>query len=223
MHIPGALPDPRDKLYGQSNIAADVVADRISFATNYGLRVPAIVYHKPGATIVQHPALVVVNPPDGDKSAKYAWWTGILYARAGAIVVTYDSIGEFERNNNLRSGFDLPDQGSLPLTAIQVTDVLQAVHYLANRKDVDAKRMAVLGFDRGGSRVSELACALDASLSACVLPAPGATPSPLGDSVAVLSALIGKRGLTGTAEKNQLAFALTRPVAVWLEEKLKFP
>jgi hypothetical protein len=229
LHIPDPLPELRDKLYGQFTAAPDVVADRISFETEYKLRIPALVYHKPGATIVQHPALVVVNPRDMDKSFKYAWWAGILYARSGAIVLTYDSLGQYERNSKRQSYVDEPDKSTLGFTASSVTDVLQAVNYLASRKDVDPKRIAVLGFD-AGDVISQLACALDATIYACVLPtgsvneAVNKALAPQGDPASTLDELLAKRPiLTGSAEKNQLAYCLTRPVAVWLEEKLKFP
>ena len=49
LHIPDPLPDLRSKSYVSFSPAPDVVADRVSFATDYGLRVPAIVYHPAGA------------------------------------------------------------------------------------------------------------------------------------------------------------------------------
>jgi len=44
------------------------------------------------------PGLIVVNGHGGDKYSWYAFYAGILYARAGTVVVTYDPIGEGERN-----------------------------------------------------------------------------------------------------------------------------
>ena len=48
--------------------------------------------------------MVVVNGHGGDKYSWYALYTGILYARAGAVVVTYDPIGEGERNLERQDG-----------------------------------------------------------------------------------------------------------------------
>ena len=90
LHIPDPLPDTDSKSYGKFSPAPGVSADRVSYRTDYALRVPAIVYHSAGATIVKHPALIIVNGHGGDKSSYYAYWAGILYARAGAIVLTYD-------------------------------------------------------------------------------------------------------------------------------------
>src|SRR5579885_421351 len=152
-HIPQPLPELRAKSYGQFSPASGVTADRVSYATACDLRVPAIVYHPAGATIAQHPALVIVNGHGGDKSSWYAYWAGILYARAGAVVLTYDPIGEFERNKERRSNtrqhdsIDQPEnQMGRRLAGLMVTDVMQAVRYLASRRDVDGKHIAVLGY-----------------------------------------------------------------------------
>ena len=293
LHVSRPLPALEAKVYGKFSPAPGVDADRVSYAAAYELRVPAIVYHPAGATIEQHPALVIVNGHGGDKSSWYAYWAGILYARAGAVVLTYDPIGEYERNSERRSATRAHDAVVEPkeemgrrLAGLMVTDVMQAVAYLAQRKDVDPKRIAVLGFSMG-SFVSSIACAVDTSIHACVLVGGGNLDGPggrwdtqsaemceripyqslktLGDRGAVLLALNAKRGPTliynGTADdvvdivhhgpeffedlrKRTIAelgsskdvfefgfsqgtghapYFLTRPVALWLEEKEKFP
>ena len=292
LHIPDPLPEPESKNYGKFSPAAGVSADRVSYATDYGLRVPAIVYHPAGATIMKHPALIVVNGHGGDKSSWYAYWAGILYARAGAVVLTYDPIGEYERNaeRQSRTGqhdeFIPPDDMARRMAGLMVTDVMQAANYLSGRPDVDAKRMAVLGYSMG-SFISSLACAVDTDVHACVLVGGGDLDGPggywdssgkkmcqaipyeslkfLGDRGAVLYALDAKRGPTlvwnGSADevvdiphhgqdffedlrkrtitelgssKDVFGFGftaggghrpyfVTKPVAEWLEEKLKFP
>jgi dienelactone hydrolase len=292
LHVPDPLPDLREKGYGQFPVSSDVVADRVSYATGYNMRVPAIVYHLPGATIVQHPALIIVNGHGGDKSSQYAYWAGILYARAGAVVLTYDPIGEYERNaqrlskTNQHDDFIPPESMALRMTGLMVTDILQATHYLESRKDVDPKRIAVLGFSMG-SFISSLACAVDTEIHACVLVGGGdldgtggywdsssktmcqstayKSLSFLGDRGATIFALNARRGPTliwnGTQDTSvdivhheqdffeklhadtvarlgsskdvfefgftqdgkHRAYFLSRPVALWLSEKLKFP
>jgi dienelactone hydrolase len=292
LHIPEPLPDTDSKLYGKFSPAPGVSADRVSYRTDYGLRVPAIVYHSAGATIVKHPALVIVNGHGGDKSSYYSYWAGILYARAGAIVLTYDPIGEYERNQERRSNTSQhdtlvpPDDMGRRMGGLMITDVMQAAHYLAERPDVDPKRIAVLGFSMG-SFISSLACAIDMDVHACVLVGGGDLDGPggywdssgkkmcqaipyqslafLGDRGPVIYALHAKRGPTlvfnGTTDnvvdiphhgqdffeslrkqtiatlgssKDVFDFAftpdgghrpyfLTKPVALWLQEKLNFP
>jgi dienelactone hydrolase len=218
-------------VYGKIPIGSGVDADRVAYSTEYSLRVPAIIYHPSGATITQHPGVVIVNGHGGDKSSWYSFWAGILYARAGTVVLTYDPIGEFERNENQASGtreHDTqigPDEMARRLSGLMITDVMQAVNYLASRPDVDPKRIAVLGFSMG-SFVSSVACAVDKSVHACILAGGGDLDGPggywdkskpmcqgipyrslsfLGDRPAVIFALNVHRGATlvinGTADK----------------------
>jgi len=292
LHVPEPLPETESKSYGQFSPAPGVAADRVSYATSYGLRVPAIVYHPAGATISLHPALIVVNGHGGDKSSWYAYWAAILYARAGAVVLTYDPIGEYERNSERRSNTSQhdelipPDDMGRRMAGFMVTDIMQAAAYLAQRPDVDPKRIAVLGYSMG-SFISSIACAIDTQVHACVLVGGGDLDGPggywdssskkmcqaipyqslqfLGDRGAVIYALNAKRGPTlvfnGSADevvdiprhgqdffdslrartvaelgssKNVFDFGfapggghrpyfLTKPVALWLEDKLKFP
>lgn len=291
LHVPDPLPHLDAKSYGTFSPAPGVAADRVSYATDYSLRVPAIVYHSAAATILKHPALIVVNGHGGDKSSWYAYWAGILYVRAGAIVLTYDPIGEYERNKERRSHTNQhdelvpPDDMGRRMGGLMVTDVMQAAHYLAERPDVDPKRIAVMGFSMG-SFISSLACAIDTSVHACVLVGGGDLDGPggywdtsrkmcqaipyqsltfLGERGPMIYGLHAKRGPTfvfnGSTDQvvdiphhgqdffealRQQTIALlggskdvfdfgfepggghrpyfvTRPVALWLEEKLKFP
>ncbi|HTU48350.1 MAG TPA: prolyl oligopeptidase family serine peptidase [Bryobacteraceae bacterium] len=290
LHIPEPLPSLESKSYDHFTPASGVTADRISYATDYGLRVPAIVYHPAGATIAQHPALVVVNGHGGDKSSWYAYWAGILYARAGAVVLTYDPIGEYERNalresNTLQHDEIIPPEDmARRMGGLMITDVMQAVNYLAERRDVDPKRIGVMGYSMG-SFISSIACAIDTRVHVCVLVGGGDLDGPggywdgsrkmcqaipyqslkfLGDRGAILYALNAKRGPTlvfnGSADgvvdiphhgedffadlrKRTIAevgtskdvfgyefapggghrpYFVTKPVALWLEDKLKF-
>ena len=223
LHVPDPLPKLEDKYYGQFSPAPGIAADRVSYATDYGLRVPAIVYHPGGPSISKHPALIIVNGHGGDKSSWYAYYAGILYGRAGAVVLTYDPIGEFERNRERASNTGQHDQLINPedmgrrMGGLMVTDILQAAAYLAARKDVDSKHIAVLGYSMG-SVISSLACAIDTDLHACVLVGGGDLDGPggywdssskkmcqaipyqslkfIGDRGAVLYALNAKRGPT---------------------------
>jgi hypothetical protein len=132
----------KDKLYGRFSPTTDVTADRVSYATEYGMRVPAIVYHRAGATINLHPGLIIIGK---DKSYSYA--AGIVYARAGAVVLTFDPVGEFERDWQKRSGVALPDDGLAQRRAeLMQMDIAQGTRYLASRKDVDPKHIAVIDF-----------------------------------------------------------------------------
>jgi dienelactone hydrolase len=185
LHVPEPLPDAAAKSYGEFQPAPGVTAERVSYATAYGLRVPAIVYRQQGASLIQRPALIVVNGHGGDKSSWYAYWAGILYARAGAVVLTYDPIGEYERNAERKSATNQHDQYIAPddmgrrMGGQMVTDIMEATSYLLQRKDVDPKRIAVLGYSMG-SFITSIACAVENRLHACVLVGGGDLDGPGG-------------------------------------------
>ncbi len=174
LFVPDPLPALHPEQYGQVEVAADVVAERVSYATDYGLRVPAMVYRPKQKPDTRMPGLIVVNGHGGDKYSWYAFYAGILYARAGAVVLTYDPIGEGERNAERKSGtrqhdryIDPPEMGRR-MGGLMMTDVMQAVSYLASRPDVDAGRLAAMGYSMG-SFVLGLTCAVEARLNSCVL------------------------------------------------------
>jgi len=205
LHVPDPLPALRDKSYGQFSVTPDIAADRVSYATGYEMRVPALVYHKAGATVMQHPALVIVSETGDDKASKSVYGAGILYARAGAVVLTYDPMGLYERDAQRRPAANpgaLSNDLAIRLKGLGVTDVLQAVQYLAGRKDVDMQRIAVVG--------SLLACALDVNIRACARTA---------DDDLEGQAWELKRGtiLSGHGVGD------TKTLALWLNDKLKFP
>jgi dienelactone hydrolase len=174
LFVPDPLPALQLESYGQIEIAPGVTAERVSYATDYGLRVPAIVYRPTRRPAVKMPGLIVVNGHGGDKYSWYAFYAGILYARAGATVVTYDPIGEGERNAERKNGTRQHDREVEPaemgrrMGGLMMTDVMQAVSYLAQRRDVDAKRLAAMGYSMGAF-VLGLACATETRLHACVL------------------------------------------------------
>ena len=82
LFVPDPLPQLKTKSYGTFSPADGVVAERVTYGTSYGMRVPAIVY-RPSKKQNHLPGLVIVNGHSGDKTAWYAFYSGILYARAG--------------------------------------------------------------------------------------------------------------------------------------------
>jgi dienelactone hydrolase len=173
LHLSPKLPLLEAEMHGRFEPEPGVVAERISYATNYGMRVPAILYlpQRPARKI---PALIVANGHGGDKFAWYAYYTGILYARAGAAVLTFDPLGEGERNPQRKSGTRAHDAVEKilelgPLMGGQmIDDVRQAVSYLAQRPEIDPQRIAAAGYSLG-SFVLALTGAVEPRLRACVL------------------------------------------------------
>jgi dienelactone hydrolase len=159
-----------------------VIAERVTYGTEFGMRVPAILY-RPKTYTGKLPALIVVNGHGGDKYSWYSFYSGMLYARGGAVVLTYDPIGEGERNAERKSGTRAHDKLVPPpemarrMSGLMITDVMQAVSYLSQRPEVDASRIGAMGYSMG-SFVLSLACAVETRLRACVLVGGGNIDGP---------------------------------------------
>lgn len=227
LHIPQKLPAVEAKKYGDFTPVPGIIAERVSYATTYDLRVPAIVYRQAAEKGSRHPAIVIVNGHGGDKSSWYAYWAGILYARAGAVVLTYDPIGEFERNHLRQSNSSQHDQLLQPeqemgrrLSGLMVDDLRQAVSYLLRRKDVDHRRIAVLSYSMG-SFVAALACSVDLRIHACVLTGGGDLDGPGGywdTSTKKMCHAIPYRSLQFLGDRGAALYALNAqrgPTLVW--------
>jgi dienelactone hydrolase len=223
LFIPDPMPKTLPETYGSFTPSEGVIAERVSYVTEYGLRVPAIVYRPAIEGKNKMPGMVLVNGHGGDKSSWYAYYTGIVYARAGAVVVSYDPIGSGESSDDRKAGDGehdrVIDTPTMParMGGRMITDIMQAVSYLSERKDVDSKRIAVLGFSMG-SFESVLAGAADPRIHALYLTGGGDIDGPggywdssqavmcqsgpykalnfLGDRPAVLYTLNARRGVT---------------------------
>ena len=172
LFIPETLPAVAPHNYGTFTPVDGVTAERVSYVTLYGMRVPAIVY-RPTKSTGRIPGIVIVNGHGGDKYSWYAFYSGILYATAGAVVVTYDPVGEGERNPthasvNIHDTFIPGPQMPERMGGQMIADILQAVSYLAQRPDVDPARIAVLGFSMGSFHAA-IAGAIDPRIHALVL------------------------------------------------------
>jgi hypothetical protein len=175
LYVPDTLPDLDAHIWSTFTPTAGVIADRVTYQTSSGMLVPAIVYrpeHSPEQNQAKLPGIVVVNGHGSDKYGWYAFYSGMLFAKAGAVVVTYDPIGEGERNIDRKSRTGAHDKivppppGVSPtdwgqrLAGIMQVDLMQAVSYLRSLPQVDPSRIAVVGYSMG-SFISGIAGALD--------------------------------------------------------------
>ncbi|MFB3825598.1 MAG: alpha/beta hydrolase family protein [Bryobacteraceae bacterium] len=191
--VPEPLPPLHPKVHGEFEPVPGVAAQRVTYGTQFGMRIPAIVYSPKDRKTARGPALIVVNGHGGDKYTWYSFWCGILYARAGAVVLTFDPTGEGERNKNRQTGTRAHDRLE-PVNApwhaelarrqggLIVGDVMQAVSYLLTRPDVDPARVGAMGYSMG-SFIVALTGAVDPRLYACVVAAGGGLQIPKGDFV----------------------------------------
>src|SRR6476646_2438177 len=83
LFVPNPLPPLQAQAPGKFEPTTDVIAERITYETQFGLRVPAILY-LPKSHRGKLPALIVVNGHGGDKTSWYAFYSGVMYARGGA-------------------------------------------------------------------------------------------------------------------------------------------
>src|SRR4029077_4698971 len=101
----------------------------------------------------------------------------------GAAVLTYDPIGEGERNSQRQSGTRAHDKLLEPremgqrMGGLMLTDVMQAVSYLRQRPEVDPRRIGAMGYSMG-SFVTAIAAAAADRLKACVLVGGGNLDGP---------------------------------------------
>ena len=183
------VPEPAPALaavsYGGFEPTPGVVAERIAYGTEFGMRIPAILYRPAKQGKRKAPGIVVVNGHGGDKYSWSSFYTGMLYAKAGAVVITYDPIGEGERNAERKSvtrQHDIavpPEEMGRRMAGLMITDVRQAVSYLSQRPEVDPGRIAAVGYSMG-SFVLGITCAIETRLHSCVLVGGGNLDDPGG-------------------------------------------
>ncbi|MDE3103936.1 MAG: alpha/beta fold hydrolase [Acidobacteriota bacterium] len=183
LYVPDQLPPLEAKRWSTFSPTPGVLADRVTYQSASGMLVPAIVYRPDPA--VTHwrgrlPGIVVVNGHGSDKFGWYAFYSGMLFAKAGAVVVTYDPIGEGERNLHRASRASSHDQNvatppGVPaddwgqrLAGLMQVDLMQAVSYLIAQPEVDPRRIATVGYSMG-SFVSGITGAIDTRIHAVLL------------------------------------------------------
>jgi cephalosporin-C deacetylase-like acetyl esterase len=144
----GPVPALSPKLHSTFEPTPGVLAERITYSTQYNMRVPVILY-RPKTPAAKAPAIVIVNGHRGDKYSWYPIYAGMLYAKAGAFVLTYDPTGKANATANASPARahdkvePIPELGQR-LGGLMLTDVMQAVSYLSARSEVDPNRIAAV-------------------------------------------------------------------------------
>jgi dienelactone hydrolase len=217
--VPDPLPALGARTHRRFSPAPGVRAEAVSYTTQFGVRVPAILYLPdplPKTASGRIPAFIVVNGHGGDKYCWYSWYTGILFARGGAAVLTYDQAGEGERNRDHKCGSRAHDhiKGDAVLArelmGLMITDVRQAVSYLAQRPEVDPQRIAAGGYSLG-SYVLALAGAVEPRLRACVMVGGGNLDGPDGrwdNSNKTMCEALPYRSLSFLGDRPAMIYAL---------------
>src|ERR1700730_13493587 len=87
LYVPETLPKLEAKTWSTFSPTSGVLAERVTYATADGMVVPAIVYRPDPKTVKGRgklPGSVVVNGQGGDKFSWYAFYSGMMFAKAGA-------------------------------------------------------------------------------------------------------------------------------------------
>jgi len=224
LYVPAKLPTLEAKTWSTFSPTSGVLADRVTYRTMDGMLVTAIVY-RPDPKVLKWkgklPGILMVNGHGSDKFGWYAMYTGMEYAKAGAVVVTYDMIGEGERNIDKKSRASSHDKRVIPPEGVPATDwgqrvaglmqvdLMQGVTYLSERPEVDAQRIAVLGYSMG-SFVTGIAGAIDTRIHAVVLSGAGVFDGPGGyfDSGQLPCQGPPYRALQGIGDRSAILYAL---------------
>lgn len=219
LFLPAAMPAPAPHDFGVFHPMQGVAAHRVTFASQYGMRVPAIVY-APEHAHGKLPAMVIVAGHGGSKSTWYEVYAGLLYAQLGAVVVTFDPVGEGERNaqhaTDARAHDTLLPGASSParMGGVMVGDVMGAVSYALSLPRVDRTRVAVLGYSMGSFHAA-LAAGLDPRIRQLVLSGGGDLDGNGGawDASSKVMCQGGPyRALSGIPDKGAVLYALHQRV-----------
>ena len=219
LFLPETMPAPAPHDFGVFHPMQGVAAHRVTFASQYGMRVPAIVY-APEHAHGKLPAIVIVAGHGGSKSTWYEVYAGLLYARLGAVVVTYDPVGEGERNaqhaTDARAHDTVLPGAASParMGGVMVGDVMGAVSYALSLPRVDRARVAVLGYSMGSFHAA-LAAGLDSRIKELVLSGGGDLDGNGGawDSSSKVMCQGGPyKALSGLPDKGAVLYALHQRV-----------
>jgi dienelactone hydrolase len=168
---------PRVPLAPQTRALADpepgLSAQHISFAADSSGRVPALLVKRQD-TAGRAPVVIVLHGTGGSKEGGSAYLA--RFARRGFVAVAIDARYHGEREDRASGvanpyehararAFGSPNE--LTFLYDTVWDVMRLIDYLATREDVDASRIGLTGFSKGGME-TYLAAAVDPRIAAAV-------------------------------------------------------
>ena len=223
--VPDPLPPAGGQTHRRFEPARGVSAEAVTYTTEFGMRVPAILYLPKPLPKGRIPAVIVVDGHGGDKYSWYSYYAGITFARGGAAVLTYDQAGEGERSSTRESRTREHDKlaggptMARRLAGLMITDVMQAVSYLASRPEIDPARIGAGGYSMG-SFVLALAGAVEPRLRACAMVGGGNLDGPGGywDGSKPMCQGLPYQSLSFLGDRGAVLYALhvaRGPVMIW--------
>jgi dienelactone hydrolase len=185
----GTYPEPpRDlQIRVRSTLKGDGVSvDSLTFTSRPGVRVTANLYRSATPADKPMPGFVLVHSHHNPKTEGELQDMGVMWARAGCVVLVMDQLGHGERRQHpFRAKGDYPEafrisrqdyflrhNVGLQLQTIgdslmgwMVWDIRRGVDLLLARKDVDAKKIVLLGAVAGGGDPVAVAGAIDTRIA----------------------------------------------------------
>ena len=166
---------PRVALAAQTGEISDtngIALFHFSFATEPGQRVPGILL-KPEISKGRRPVVIALHGTGGTKSNMLSLCRKL--AARGFIAVAIDGRFHGERTKSGKGSAEYQDaivrawrgDGGHPLYFDTVWDVMRLVDYLKTRRDVDARRIGLIGISKGGIE-TYLAAAADTRIAVAV-------------------------------------------------------
>lgn len=150
----------------------DLSQEHFTFAAEVNQRVPGIVL-KSAKFSGRRPVVIILHGTGGNKEGMQALLTP--YAERGFVAVAIDGRYHGERTRTGRGSAEYSEAllrtyrtgKEHPFLYDTVWDLMRLLDYLETRKDVDAKRIGVMGISKGGME-TYLAAAVDSRIAVAV-------------------------------------------------------
>jgi dienelactone hydrolase len=146
--------------------------EHFSFAAELGQRVPGILLKSPKFT-GRRPVVIILHGTGGNKEGMQALLTP--YAERGFVAVAIDGRYHGERTKAGRGSAEYSEAmlrtyrtgKEHPFLYDTVWDIMRLLDYLETRKDIDPKRIGMMGISKGGME-TYLAAAVDSRVAVAV-------------------------------------------------------
>lgn len=167
---PKVLPDTAIKIVNEDD---SIVQHHFTYASQAGQRVPGILL-KPKSSSARMPVVVALHGTGGNKEGQLPLLRQL--AAKGFLSIAIDGRYHGERSKAGKGSVDYSDAmlrvyrgeaKEMPFLYDTVWDLLRLVDWLETRSDVDAARIGMIGFSKGGMELY-LAAAADSRIRASV-------------------------------------------------------
>ncbi|MEE9277060.1 MAG: hypothetical protein V3V06_01475, partial [Dehalococcoidia bacterium] len=179
--------DPQTRVVQESETMR---VERFEITSRHEERVPGLILRDPQADGAR-PAVLLAHPATLDKGSDYILWPAQEWVGRGLVCVSIDQAAHGERAkrpHNMEDFFRHP-QRQADETIQTAVDWMRVLDYLEGREEVDASRIAFVGFSLGGRRGAPFV-GLDARVRAAAFCITGVATKTPSDETARLAQAI---------------------------------